>query len=775
MLIFNFLSWHYFNKNKFIFKVIFNFVTFSCHLFSVKFLLKTLFSPWHRIEIGKQEPGFSLQKLFHKLSFNLISRSIGFIARSFFISLGLLLSLIFIILGTVVLVLWQFLSPVSWLFYFLNLAKIKSEPLLKSDAKDFVYQRLGVKTDEEYNKIPLEDRQAVEKWQQAQKLKQKKASRFWEKENLLKVRSFGTDLAFGFTLGLDKYCTDLSFPPAFSHHLVGRKHEIRQIETVLLRNSQNNIILTGEAGTGKQTIVLGLAKAIKEKRVNPGLFYKRVLELNMTSILGQSIALPEAKARFENLLKEAQAAGNIILVINQLEKFASSAEGIDLTSVLAPILQKSKIQIIGITTPVLWERYIFPNQQIIKYFEKVEVVAPTAKQALDILQSILPDFEKGKKARVTYQALKEIIQLSESLITNIPFPEKAIDLLDQVLVQAEAQGKRLVLKEDVDKLVSVKTKVPVGTISQDEEAKLKNLSQLIHKQIINQKEAVEAIVTAMQRARLGISEAEKPIGSFLFLGPTGVGKTETAKALARAYFGSEKLMVRFDMSQYQDTSAVKNLIGSVETEKPGILVKQVRENPYGVLLLDEFEKANPEILNLFLTVFDEGYLKDIRGKNVSFKNLIIICTSNAAAEFIREKIGSKRKIEFSKFCSQVIEYTLQKNIFSPELVNRFDGTIVFKPLEPEHIKAIAKKLVAKLIKRLLKKQIHLEADDQVYTLLAELGYSTTFGARPMKRLIADKIETLIAKSVLGGEIKKGEKIKLLVDQNSKAFKIVQYS
>lgn len=757
MFLFNFLFWHYIRASKFILKAWFNFIAFAFHLFSVRFLLKTLFSPWRRVEIVSQTSGFSLERFFHQLTFNLISRSIGFLVRTILIIFGLLLAIFIFILGLFVLIGWQLVPFASWPLFLLTRPKIKTDQdSLKGEAKEFVFQRLGVKTEAELKKFSSEDIQATLKWYLEIKAIKDKKARFWEKENLFKLPSIGSDLAFGYTPQLDKYCQDLSFPPSFSHQLVGRKKEIKQIEAVLLRAAQNNVLLIGEPGVGKHTILLGLAKAIKEKKVNPALFFKRILLLDMNLILGKSPLTTEVKAKFQDLLKEAQAAGNIILAIDQIEKYISPQLIIDLTPVLIQMAKNTKIQIIGVTTPDNFERFIFPNEQIIKYFEKVEVYPPSKAEALEILEKILPDFEKGKEVITTFQALKEIIDQSDKLITHIPFPEKAIDLLDQLITEAHSLGKKVITEKDVDDLISQKVKIPVGSLSKDEAAKLKNLDTILHQRIVNQKEAVKALTMAMQRARLELGESEKPIGTFLFLGPTGVGKTETAKALAEAYFGSEKQMTRFDMSQ---------------PFKLELLIKEARERPFGILLLDEFEKASREVLNLFLTVFDEGYIKDTRGKIVSFKNMIIICTSNAGAEFIRGMIKNQPKISTEQFQAQIIEYVLQQHIFSPEMVNRFDGVIVFKPLEKNHVEQIAKMMVDKLAKRLFKKGIVLTSEPQVYQLLALQGHSFQFGARPMKRLIAQRIESLIAQMILDNEIKKGDKIKLTVDFKGKDFKI----
>lgn len=754
----NFLFWHYIKGTGEVLKAVFNFTAFSFHLFSVNLLLQTLFSPWRRIEIRSDKKGFSISEFFHDFSFNLISRIIGLTVRLLLIFWSLVLALTLFLLSFIFLFFWPFLSPLTlFIFFWWKSGEIKDPEkvaddklikLLRKGAKKFVFKRLGIKKISELKDFKTEDLREVLHWYYILRKKKLKKLKFWSRENLFHLPSLGSELAFGYTPNLDNYSQDLSFPPPFAHQLVGREREIKQIEAVLLRSSQNNVLLVGEPGVGKQAILLGFAKAIKEKKTNPGLFYKRVLLLDMSLIIGQAGLSAQAKATFNLLLQEAQQAGNVILVINHIERYLSNEIGIDLTEVISRLVRYSKIQLIATTTPEFYEKYIFSNEEFVKYFEKIEVEPPDKKEALKILQSIALDFEKNKKVIASYQALKEIIEQSEKLITHIPFPEKAIDLLDQLIVQAEENKISFIDVKEVDLLISEKVKIPVGSISQQEKTKLLNLEKILSQRLVNQRKAIEVLVKAMQRVRMGVGESNKPIGAFLFLGPTGVGKTETAKALAFAYFGSEKEMIRFDLTQDFDWQ---------------LLVRAVREKPYGVLLLDEFEKASQETMNLFLPVFDEGYLKDKEGKEVSFKNLIIICTSNAGAEFIRERVNKGLTL------TNVIEEVMKKGFFTPELINRFDAVVIFQPLTEEEIKEICRHQLEKVIKNMAEKDVILTIDSLVYDYLVKTGYQPEFGARPLKRLISDKIESLLAEKILKEEIKKGDKIKITLDSSRQSF------
>ena len=748
-----FLSWHYGKALKGIFRAWFNFVLLGLHVFSVPLLLRTLFAPWRRIEIKKSAPGFSPAAFFNNLIFNLISRGIGFSVRIFLIILGVLFSLSFFLLGLPLVLTWLFLPFISWPLYLITQKPPKTKvELLKGEARKFVFQRLGITNEEDLKKVDPKDLEEVLVWYLKNKAELNKKKKFWLKENLFRVPSIGSSLAFGYTLMLDELTEDLDFPPSFSHQLVGREKEIKQIEAVLSRSSQANVLLVGHPGVGKHTILLGFAKTIRERQVNPRLFYKRVLMVNMNLILGKSVWDAQGKAKFQEILQEAEQAGNIILVINSIDEYIFKQANINLTSAIAHVAESRGTQIIGVTTPEAYAKNIFPNEEFLKYFEVLEVKPPSREEALEILENILTKLERGKNVVTTFNALKEIVEQSDKLVTHIPFPEKAVDLLDQLINEAEANGKKTVIRVDVDQLISQRTKVPIGTIGQKEREKLKELDSILHRRIVDQNQAVSALVKAMQRARVGISEREKPMGTFLFLGPTGVGKTETAKVLAENFCGDEKRLIRFDMSQPFSFE---------------LFVRQAREHPFSVLLLDEFEKASAETIHLFLTVFDEGYIRDKEGSIVSFKNMIVICTSNAGAEFIRERVKAGLKP------TEVTEYVLRQKIFSPETINRFDGVIVFEPLKKEDIKKIAELLMTKLKSRLKEKEIILEADSAVYDELVSEGYNFEFGARPMKRLIADKIESLIAQMMLDGKIQAGKKLMLIVDQKSKEFIIIQ--
>jgi len=468
--------------------------------------------------------------------------------------------------------------------------------------------------------------------------------KFWKLENLLRKPGIGKQWAAGYTVNVDKYAVDVTKlikKKDLPLHVVGRKREIETMERILSRRGENNVLVIGRPGGGRSTIVYSFAKKILEGRSVPILNYKRVLELDMQAMFAGLKTQGEILERFKVVFSEAAHAGNIILIIDDIHNYVGKQEGVgsfDISSALTAYLGSSELQIIGITTFEGFHKNIETNPAVMNFFEKVEIEEPSKEETMFILEDLLPSFEKQYNLKVGYKSLRAIADLTDRYIQDVPFPEKAIDFLGEVMVYVKTRTRsKAVLPEHVAEVIAQKTKIPAGEIQKSEKEKLLNLEQFIHKRVINQEEAVSALADAMRRSRAGVAGRKKPIGTFLFLGPTGVGKTETSKALAESYFGSESKMIRLDMSEYQNLNSVARLIGSSDGTQ-GLLTNAIRENPFSLVLLDEIEKAHPNILNLFLQVLDEGRLTDSLGRTVSFRNSIIIGTSNAGAEFIRQYV-----------------------------------------------------------------------------------------------------------------------------------------
>jgi len=612
------------------------------------------------------------------------------------------------------------------------------------------------------NNLQVKDIEETVRWLEDLKEEIKKRKNFWEWENLTKRGSLAREWTAGYTINLDRFSFDLSetlkkrgFPK-----IIGHQSEIEAVERILTKREINNVLLVGEPGSGRKSIVEAVAiKSICGKSF-PEINYKRFTQLDLPFLFSQAETLDEAELLLDTIFQEAVTAGNVILIIEDFHNYigGETRAGVsDISGIISRYLHLPEFQLIAITDFEGLHTTLELHPSILNLFEKVEVLEVSSEETLKILENLTLFLEKKYKVFISYPALKELVKLSGKYLPAKPFPEKAIELLDETIIYVSKTLKeKIVLKEHVDKIIREKTQVPVGEIEVKEKEVLLNLENLIHKRIINQEEAVKEVSTALRRARAEITVRKGPMGCFLFLGPTGVGKTETSKALAEIYFGSEEKMVRLDMSEFQDIKDIPRLIGKAGQE--GLLITPVRENPFSLILLDEIEKAHPNILNLFLQVLDEGHITDGTGKRVDFKNTIIIATSNAGYKIILKAI--KEKKEWSNLKEELLNYLFNQGIFRPEFINRFDAVVIFKPLSKENLLDIAELLLKKLKKNLKEKGIDFVITLPLKEKIVELGYNPTFGAREMRRVIQDKIENPLAKALLAGQLKKGQRVEI---------------
>ncbi|MEX1068314.1 MAG: ATP-dependent Clp protease ATP-binding subunit, partial [Patescibacteria group bacterium] len=431
---------------------------------------------------------------------------------------------------------------------------------------------------------------------------------------------------------------------------------------------------------------------------------------------------------------------------------------------LRPHLDTGKLQLIGATSWENYRKYVSPNDAFSAVFELVEVPAASREDSVEVLEYQALELERKsrrerQRVRITFPAIRTAVEMSDRLIYERVLPDKALDLLEEAVLARQNVGGGVVGEEEIAVLVAEKTKVPVGRITQREAKELLHLEESIHKGLIDQEEAVKGVADALRRARAGLREEDKPIATFLFVGPTGVGKTELSKVLAKTYFGDKNAMARVDMSEFADLKNIYRLIGSppgAETVEPGQLTEAIRQRPFSLVLLDEFEKAHPQILNLFLQVFDDGRLTDGRGETVDFTNTIIIATSNAGTKFIQDQLTAGRTVEQFK-----TEFTEQiRGIFPPELLNRFDGVMIFKPLSQEDLAKIVGLKIKGLEGDLAAKRIKLLTTPEFIAKIAELGYAPAWGARPLTRIMQDLVEAPLASKLLAGEIKEGQTVTL---------------
>ncbi len=577
----------------------------------------------------------------------------------------------------------------------------------------------------------------------------------------------GEGLTTGWTLETKKYTTDITYKVLNEKpRLVGRKQEFRVMVESLDRQTKNNVLLIGETGSGKTSLVDALALNSFLGLLGGKLYHKRVYQLEVGPLVAGTHAVGDLEERLQAVLEELSHAGNIILFIPDLENIVGAGTfHLDLSGALMPTLRDSKLPIIGTVTPGEYKAYVEPISTFADQFEQVKVLEPNRDEAIQMLLEKANETEDKFKITVTYKAVIAVVDLAKRFIQNKVLPGSAMSLLTSAVSAVQAKGKHVLDESDVTAKIEEQTHVAISTPGGQEKDLLLHLEEKLHERVIGQDEAVNAVATAIRRVRSGIASQTRPI-SFLFLGPTGVGKTETAKALAQVYFGGEDKTIRLDMSEYTGFGSLNRLLGASAGEgiEKGELTEKVYENPFSLILLDEFEKANTEVLDLFLQVLEDGRLTDNHGKLVSFANTIIIATSNAGALYIQDKINSGVVVD-SAFQQGLLADLEQEHIFKPELINRFDGVIVFKPLSGEDTQKIVKLFLNSVVKKLKEQDITIAFDQSVITEVSKQGFDSQFGARPLRRFIQDKIEDPISKEMLEGKVERGTSIIASVDQN----------
>jgi ATP-dependent Clp protease ATP-binding subunit ClpC len=510
-------------------------------------------------------------------------------------------------------------------------------------------------------------------------------------------------------------------------------------------------------GSGRKNIIHSVLKKSFSQNSFPEINNKKFVELDLISLSSSIDSMEKAESAIGQCFNEAIRAGNIILIINNLHEFidVQKAGIIDISGILIPYLNNPHLQLICITTYNGLHQKIEAKPGILQTFSKIEIRGMSQEDALLLLESKALQMESEYKKFISYPAIKEIIITTEKYIST-PLPEKAVSLLQDVFSFSANKADYVIDAKIVDEVLTKKIEIPVGALDSKEKNLLLEMENELHKRVIGQNDAIDDISDALRRARSGVQTRKGPMGSFLFLGPTGVGKTETAKALADIYFGSEDRMIRLDMSEFQRPEDIPRLMGS-ETQE-GILTTKVRETPFSLVLLDEIEKAYPDILNLFLQVLDEGYLNDNYGQKVSFLNTIIIATSNAGYQIILDslKIGKSG----AEIKEQLLNNIFEKGLFRPEFINRFDGVVVFRALTQKELLSIAELQLGKLKKNLMEKEINFIVTDKLKEKIVELSYNPSFGAREMKRVIQDKVENGLAQAFLADKIKNGATIEI---------------
>lgn len=575
----------------------------------------------------------------------------------------------------------------------------------------------------------------------------------------------GETFVSGWKLEVKKYTGDFTKQIiAKNPQLVGREKELSKLLEILRKTKSQNVLLVGNPGVGKKTIVEMLAKHLFAGRDGSHLRHRRIVELFPDALLAGADNVGMLSERIKNVFYEIEHEGNIIVFIPEMQTITGGGGmGFDASGALLQVLQSEHIQIIGTVTPENYRMFLEKKSSFVEHFESIDVSEPTDEETTSILAVVASVLEAKHRVTVPYETIQTAVVLSKRYIANRYLPAKAIDLLDAACVRAQGTKNPFVTSDVVTTLVEEKTHAVIGGPTTTEKDVLLHLEEQLHKRVIGQEEAVRTVSEALRRGRSGMGSTSHPVGVFLFLGPTGVGKTELAKALATVYYGGEEHMVRLDMGTYKDAQSLSRLIGSApgQGEDAGQLSLAVRAQPSSLVLLDELEKANSNILDVFLSVFDDGKLIDAKGHQVSFTDAIIIATSNAGSELIREKIQAG--LTHDQLKTLLIENLQKQGLFKPEFLNRFDAVVVFEPLTGENVQQIVQLMLTKVSKKAKEQDVVVVFDEGVIEKIAKEGFDKEFGARPLRRFIQDNIEDQIAQKLLSGEVKRGNTIHVRLD------------
>jgi len=560
---------------------------------------------------------------------------------------------------------------------------------------------------------------------------------------------------------LDQYSVDLTAQAASGRvkSASTRGQEIEAILGILGRTEKSSLVLVGEEGVGKQTVLGAVALKMIEGEVPEILQDKRLVLLDLASLLAQP---GEAEQSVQHMLEEVTQAGNVILAIPEVHLLVGNGGALDAASVMASALHNGQIQVISTATYGDYHRYVESNPSLAAILDRVEIKEVTPEQAIEILEEETPQLEAKQSVTITYPAIKAAATLAKRYIADQYLPDNAISLLDQTASAVHLRKQSWVTKAEVEATLEQKLGVPVRQADEQQSSRLLNMEGELHKRLVGQEEAVKAVAEAIRRSAAGLHDGKRPVSSFLFVGPTGVGKTEMAKALTDLYFGNANLMTRLDMSEYQDGRAIYKLIGapagsSDEHTEGGALTQPVREHPHSLILLDEIEKAHPDVLNLFLQLLDDGRLTENTGRTVSYSNCIIIATSNAGSQELLELI--KSTTQDTQSLDKAALDLLQK-YFKPEFLNRFDRIVPFHPLTLPEVEQVTAMMLQGTIAKMAEQKYTITFAPETITKLAQLGYDPAFGARPLRRVIQDKVEALLATKILQREITSGGSLQI---------------
>lgn len=605
--------------------------------------------------------------------------------------------------------------------------------------------------------------QGAAAWVERELVHMRRAARVWSRERLGRIQSIGKSWAYGSAWCLSRYGADVSLVPSFARaarEALFAGDSTEQLEVVLARTREANALLVGEAGSPREAAVAALALRIQEGSVLPQLEHKRIILFDTQAFIADTKNKIGFESELSRLCTEVEKAGNVIIVIPDFPDFLESAAhlGSDAGHLLDPYLASDRMQVVAFAETGAFHRTLEPNAELMARFERILVPPANEAAILPYLEDEAARLERRDKLFFTFLTVEAAVKMSARYFMGDSLLDKATDVLYEAAAGARKARRTIVTTADIMAVIEKRTGVPVGAFSESERATLLALESTLRARVVGQDEALAAVAGALRRARSGIANPNRPFGSFLFLGPTGVGKTETAKALASSFFGSEDATHRLDLSEYRTADAMERLIGSFAGGKPGVLSSLLREKPYGVLLLDEFEKTTVEIRHLFLQVLDEGFFTDAAGKRVNCRNLLIIATSNAGSDLIWDAVRQGNDLSDEK--KRIVDALVARGAFTPELLNRFDGVILFQPLTGKNLRSVADMMLKRLAKRLRERGILLTPTQRLVDFVTEAGNDPEFGARAMQRAVNDRVERAIADKILRGDIRPGSRVEL---------------
>jgi ATP-dependent Clp protease ATP-binding subunit ClpA len=806
-----FFRWYIGSGLKEMFAIWGRFIIFIPRFFSFKLLLRTLFVPWHRDVSLKNWRGIRPLRSAERFLWSFFSRFVGAIVRLFVVCSGIVIWPLVIFGGAVGMILYigapaiaiigfvllftqytffagVLLTVISILMIFvyriyhisghMPYKQMSMAQLSRQKWFSHILERIGV-TSGDIDLAIFEDLNTLEKflteqdltveefemiiaWETEKQIEREHKARFFTPNKFLRMRPIGLSWHFGYTVHLDRYAQDLSrFDNSqYAHALFhGFDQEIELLTVVLSRPYENNAMIVGKVGTGRHMLAHEIARRIRTGYYD-GTFlqYMRILQCDFTSVIAQAKSMgDDPETVIHNLFHEAAFAGNVILVVDHFEQYMEdvNTRGFSFASIIDQYASLATFRMIGIATDVNFHEHVEQNSILMRHYDVITIDEMNDHEAMKVL---FMRFYGAEYVPFTFQALRQVIVNAERYTNTASLPTRAIDLASEVMTVWQGSKEKFITADMIDDFVRAKTGVPVGDIASDESQKLLSLEDEFHKNIIAQDYAVKTVAAALRRMRSGMSQPHKPAGSFLFLGPTGVGKTEMAKTVAAQYFGSQEKVIRLDMSEFQGESALDRLIGSKELKQQGVLVTAAREHPYALLLLDEIEKANPRVLDLFLQVLDEGYLHDAFGRKVSFTTMIIIATSNAGALAIKKMIENGVSDEEMK--RNVIDTIITSGAFRPELLNRFDDVALFHPLDHDQITTVARMMLVRFGER-MEQDHHVSVffDEKVAEKIVADGYDPIFGARSLLRYIDDAVSDAFAKKIIAGNVHRGETVR----------------